>query len=257
MSKRGLGLPIEYRKLPELFDVWNINDTTDAKNAVIEGLLKKYNVRTVLDLTCGTGSQVFYLTKHGYNVIGSDFSPALLDIARKKARKEGIEVTFLKGDMRAIQVGQFDAAITIFNAVGHLSKLDFAKAMRNIRNNLKDGGIYIFDICNLTAMTDKVIKDLEMSVTKEVCGAQVHMMQHTTIDRESGQLTSHDRVIIQKNSEQPKTYQSSFSLQIYTATELREILAQNGFEVLEQYDMDGTTFLEDTSLSILTVAQKV
>ena len=57
--------------------------------------------------------------------------------------------------MRTINVGNFDAAITIFNAVGHLTKAGFSKTMRNIHRNLNDEGIYIFDILNLNYVLDK------------------------------------------------------------------------------------------------------
>lgn len=59
-----LGLPIEYKKSPKYFDAHNISDDTDTKNSVIEKLLRKQKVDTVLDLTCVTGSQVFFLTKY-------------------------------------------------------------------------------------------------------------------------------------------------------------------------------------------------
>lgn len=61
MKKSQLGLPLEYKKLPEYFDAHNINDDTDKINGVIENLLRERNVQTVLDLKCGTGSQVFFL----------------------------------------------------------------------------------------------------------------------------------------------------------------------------------------------------
>lgn len=138
-----LGLPFEYQQKPEYFDAHNVNENTAAKNALIEKLLKAQHVRTVLDMTCGTGSQVFYLTKRGYKVIGSDFSPALLEQARKKAITEGLELTFIDGDMRDLKVGQFDAVITIFNAIGHLTTPDFEKALQNIHANLKEGGVYV------------------------------------------------------------------------------------------------------------------
>lgn len=48
--------------------------------------------------------------------------------------------------MRDIKVGSFDAVITIFNAVGYLTKKGFEKAMRNIYNNLNNNGLYVFDI---------------------------------------------------------------------------------------------------------------
>ncbi len=81
-----LGLPFEYQEKPEYFDAHNVNESTEAKNAFIEKQLKAHNVKTVMDMACGTGSQVFYLAKHGYEVIGSDFSPALLEQARRKIK---------------------------------------------------------------------------------------------------------------------------------------------------------------------------
>ncbi len=58
---KKLGLPLEYNKLSEFFDAWNVNDDTEDKNAVIENILKGQRIKSVLDMTCGTGSQVFFL----------------------------------------------------------------------------------------------------------------------------------------------------------------------------------------------------
>ena len=81
-----LGLPLEYKKLPEFFDAHNISDDTISTNIVIEKLLNEQNVKSVLDFTCGTGSQVFFLKKIGYDIAGVDFSPSLLKIARNLLR---------------------------------------------------------------------------------------------------------------------------------------------------------------------------
>lgn len=256
MSKNALGLPYEYQKHPEYFDALCVCDDTEAKNSIIEKILRSYNVKTVLDMTCGTGSQVFYLEKQGYKVTGSDFSPALLEMARERASAEKKKITFIDGDMRTLKVGQFDAVITIFNAVGHLTKSGFEKTMRNIHKNLKPGGIYVFDILNLRAMTDTTVIDLSWHVHAKVHDTQIHTTQFSTIDRETGILTSHDHYMIQKNVEKPKAFKSKFSLQLYTAKELTAMLKKSGFEVLKQCDMNGLDFVNDKSLSILTVAQK-
>ena len=257
MEKSRLGLPLEYEKLSKYFDARNIGDDTDAKNGVIERLLKTHKVQTVLDLTCGTGSQVFFLTKRGYKCVGGDISPALLEIARTKAHNEKIDVKFIDGDMRTLKVGNFDAVITIFNAIGHLTKAGFVKAMKNIHQNLKSGGIYVFDILNLEAMTDAVVSDLAYCVNKKFNDSQMYIVQYSTIDRNNGRLTSYDNYIVQKNAAKPERFSHKFSLQIYTAQELREMLAKNGFETIGQYAMDGSKFLEKKSLNILTVARKM
>jgi SAM-dependent methyltransferase len=257
MKKGALGLPLEYEKLSKYFDARNIGGDTDAKNGVVERLLKTHKVQTVLDLTCGTGSQVFFLAKRGYKIVGADFSPALLAIARAKARNEKIDVKFIDGDMRTLMVGKFDAVITIFNAVGHLTKAGFAKAIKNIHQNLKTGGIYIFDILNLEAMTDTVVADLAYCVHKKFNDTQMYIVQYSTINRNNGHLTSYDHYIVQKNADKPEKFDHTFSLQIYTAKELRAMLAKNGFETIGQYAMDGSEFLEKKSLNLLTVARKL
>lgn len=256
MKKSKLGLPLEYTKLHEYFDALTAGDT-DAKNRLIEKILKKHKVETVLDLTCGTGSQVFWLAKRGYKVTGADFSPALLNIAKEKARKEKINIRLLEGDMRKIKVGNFDAVITISNAVGHLTKADFEKAMRNIYRNLKKGGLYVFDIFNLDAMTDAAVNDLAMDLKKTVNNTKVRNVQYSKINRKSGRLTSYDYFSIQHGSDKPKILKGKFTLQIYNAKELREMLKRNGFETLSQCGLDGAKFLEDKTTNILTVAKKL
>ncbi len=57
---KNFSLPLEYQKYPQYFDAWNVDENTEFKNSIIEKILSKNQVKTILDLTCGTGSQVFY-----------------------------------------------------------------------------------------------------------------------------------------------------------------------------------------------------
>lgn len=255
MTTTNLGLPIEYQQMPEFFDAHNINETTESKNALIEKLLKVQNVKTVLDMTCGTGSQVFYLAERGYEVVGSDFSPALLEIARKKAGKQ--KIPFIDGDMRESEIGKFDAVITIASAIGHLTKVDFAKTLKNISDNLKPNGIYIFDIFNLQALTDEVIAGFVMNIDKMVNGVRIVNSQHSEINRDKGLLISHDKYTIFKDGSAPQEYENTFRLQIYTYDELQKILAANGFEVISRYDVEGNDFDADRSVTMLIVGRKI
>ena len=256
-EKHILGLPLEYQQLPQYFDVHNINESTELKNAFIENLLSAHGTKTILDMTCGTGSQVFYLAKRGYQVIGADFSPALIEQARKKSLAEGMNLTFIDGDMRTLRAGQFDAVITIFNAIGHLTQSDFEISLNNIRSNLKDGGIYIFDIFNLQAITDDMICSFNMDIENVVNGVRIRNTQYSEIDRVNGLLTSHDRYYIFKNGSEPEILDNTFSLQIYTMQQLQCILARNGFQITATYDLEGNHFVVEKSLNIVIVAKKI
>ena len=195
----------------------------------------------------------FGLQAVGYEVIGSDINANMLRIARNKAKKANLSIKFIKGDMRTLHVGMFDAVLTIFNAIGHLTKSDFEKSVQNIADNLKKGGLYIFDIFNLNyLLKDNHITDLTIDWQKFSHGITTRKIQYSTIDRD-GILASYTIRYEQKDAHKPKMVRGAQTLQIYTAQELREMLERNGFRVLKQCAIDGSKFFEDTSDCILTM----
>lgn len=257
-------IKIRHGKIPDWYDrdakceeaINEDSPNSRTTNRTIEKILKKYKVKTVLDLTCGTGSQVFWLLKRGYQVSGSDISKGMLKIAEKKAKKEKIKIKFLRGDMRTINVGKYDAAITIFNAIGHLTKAGFEKAMRNIHRNLNSGGIYIFDIINLSYVKDgnNIIK-MSYEAIENLDKTKIRNIQHSIINKE-GILISYNTLYEQKGSGNLKTSKNIVTLQLYTAKELKEMLIRNRFKVVGQYGIDGSKFSEKTTERIVTVAKK-
>ena len=69
-----------------------------------------------LDLGCGTGTNVLYLARHGFEVLGVDFSPLAIETAR--AKLEGVPgVTVLEGDVTKLSSlgveGPFDFLLDI------------------------------------------------------------------------------------------------------------------------------------------------
>ena len=251
-------IPKWYDKDSEHYDTFNEDAVNSSiTNNTIYEILQKCHVKTVLDLTCGTGSQVFWLAKRGYIVTGSDISLGMLGVAKYKATCENIDIKLLHGDMRNIKVGKFDVAITIFNAIGHLTKFGFEKTMRNIYDNLNDEGIYIFDIFNLNyLMYADNISNLTIDWIKTVGDdAKSRKIQYSIIDNR-GVLASHTIEYDQDNSGKLKTVKTLQTLQCYTAKQIIEMLYKNGFEVLGQYGIDGSKFSEIETERILTVAKK-
>jgi len=238
------------------YDAFN-EKNSEVMNKNIERILKKHKIKSVLDLTCGTGSQVFWLTKRGFDVVGSDINANMLKVAKSKARKEKREIKFLLGDMRTIQVGQFDAVISIFNAVGHLSKRDFEKAMRNVAKNLKTGGYYIFDINNLSYLQkDNNITSLTIDWQKRVGDLKLREIQYSTIDH-NGILASFTTSSSQKGAGKPKISTSAQTLQVYSAKQLKEMLFRCGFKVVGHGGIDGSRFIDNKTHNIITIAKKL
>ncbi|MFA6037723.1 MAG: class I SAM-dependent methyltransferase [Legionellales bacterium] len=244
-----------YDKDAAQYDIFNEKNSAII-NHTIEKILKKYKVHTVLDMTCGTGSQVFWLAKRGFEVTGSDINSKMLTIAKRKALVKKYPVEFFKKDIRTAQLGEFDAVITIFNAIGHLTKRDFEKAVRNIYNNLKPGGLYIFDINNLNyLLKGNNITHLTIDWQEATGNKKIREIQYSTINK-AGILASYTTSYIQKNDAQPKIIKQAQTLQVYTASQLTEILQQNEFKVIGKFAIDGKKFMETKSDRILMIAKK-
>jgi len=177
----------------------------------------------------------------------------MLKIARKRAKNEEIKVKLLEGDMRSAKIGKFDAVVTIFNAVGHLTKKGFEKAMRNIYQNLNDGGVYIFDIFNLDC---KKNKKMEMDVTRNFGDIKIRKIQHCKLDSQKGILWCYDQFDVQKGNSKQKIFEAKFPLQIYTSGELKEMLARSGFKVLNLQGIDGAKFSKRETERIMIIAKK-
>ena len=65
------------------------------------------------DLGCGTGSLSCLLASAGYEVRGTDLSPAMVEAARAKAAAAGLEVSFEVGDASEpnLPEGSFDVVL--------------------------------------------------------------------------------------------------------------------------------------------------
>lgn len=245
-----------YNKDAEHYDTFNKKNST-VINKTLAKILTIHKVDTVLDLTCGTGSQVFWLTTCGFTVTGSDINHRMLAVAKMKARAQNLAIKFIKGDMRSVNAGQFDAVIAIFNAIGHLTINDFAKAIKNAARNLNHNGLLIFDIFNADFLRHKDnITTFTIDWIKHTVDASARVIQYSTID-DKGIMASYTTHYEQRGLSKPKISHSAQTLQVYRAAELKNILRENGFKVLEQCGIDGTRFKRLKTDRILTVAIKM
>ncbi|MBR5517487.1 MAG: class I SAM-dependent methyltransferase [Clostridia bacterium] len=116
----------------------------------IEEIFKKHNVnpKLVLDLGCGTGSITNILAKRGYDMIGVDLSPDMLNVARDKAMEEGLDVLYLCQDIREFELyGTVDAIICTLDVLNYITEpKDLQQVFALVKNYLNPDGIFVFDI---------------------------------------------------------------------------------------------------------------
>ena len=90
--------------------------------ATAEDFIARRHIRSgarVLDVACGTGNLAIPAARAGAEVAGIDIAPNLLDQARLRANREGVNVDFQEGDAETLpyQTGAFDLVVTMFGAM--------------------------------------------------------------------------------------------------------------------------------------------
>ena len=93
----------------------------------------------VIDLACGTGNAALLAARRGARVVGIDASPGLLEVARERARTQGVDVDFREGDLLDLPVadGTADVVLSVF---GVIFASDPAQALGEVGRVLRPGG---------------------------------------------------------------------------------------------------------------------
>lgn len=94
----------------------------------------------VADLGCGPGVHAIALARRGYEVIGLDGSPRMIDVARRRAAREDAAVSFDVADAteRLPFADESLAAVLAILVIQHLR--DPAAFLAEIRRSLRPGG---------------------------------------------------------------------------------------------------------------------
>lgn len=144
----------EYYELAKYYDLIMSKHVPYKKHfAFLEEAFEKYQkkVQRILDLACGTGIHSLCFAKNGYNVVGVDVSSEMLDIARQKAKEEGLQAEFLKNDIRDLHFNkEFDAALCINQSVMCcMTHSNINNLITGVKSALKEGGIFIVDFLSI------------------------------------------------------------------------------------------------------------
>jgi len=119
---------------------------------LVEEAVRRYaksGTANLLDIGCGTGGHAIEMSKRGYAVTGIDLSQEMVELAIKKSEKEQLskQPQWVCGDVRDFAAGEkYELAIMMFAVIGYLtSNSDVLAGLRNIRQHLKPGALFICD----------------------------------------------------------------------------------------------------------------
>lgn len=123
------------------------------QSEVLDNLLRRYLDKpnpSVLDCSCGIGTQAIGLALRGYAVHATDLSADAVERARQEAAAFGVDIRFGVADFRELEStvpGQFDAVISFDNSIAHMqTEAELDQALRSMAAKVAPGGALLVSL---------------------------------------------------------------------------------------------------------------
>jgi SAM-dependent methyltransferase len=202
----------------------------------------------ILDVPCGQGRHAHPLAEAGYDVTGLDYSPYLLDRARR--RGTGRTLRYVRGDMRRLPArwsGRFDAVVNLFTSFGFfLDPADDVRVIHEFARVLRPDGTLVWHGGSRDGVMARFLdRDWWQA------GDGTVVAHEREFDPLSGTLTIRSTWRGKRSSGERE-----HRIRLYTASRLAELLADAGLLVEEAFDGWTERPLTRTSSEMLLVARK-
>jgi tellurite methyltransferase len=106
-------------------------------------VMQEQRVQRVLDLGCGVGRHLLYLSRQGFEVHGLDISSAGVERCRKELEQQRLQATVHVADMLHIPYPDafFDWVLSV-QVIHHTTAATLRQAIRHVHAKLRPGGYF-------------------------------------------------------------------------------------------------------------------
>ena len=227
-----------YESFARVYDLFMDNIPYEQWCEYLAGLLKEYGITDglVLELGCGTGNITRLLADKGYDMIGVDNAPDMLEIAMEKKETEGQDILYLLQDMREFELyGTVKAVVSICDSMNYIiEEEDLLEVFRLVNNYLDPKGIFIFDM-NTEYKYREILGENTIAENRE----DASFIWDNYYDEEE-QINEYDLALFIPEEIQGETlyrkYEEVHCQRAYSMETVKNLLEQAGMEFVTVYD---------------------
>jgi SAM-dependent methyltransferase len=213
-------------------DYWRLSDWSCSATGMIttelsflEKVINERQVSSVYDAGCGRGRHLIPMLNAGIDARGLDISASNVAAAKNALQHHGHDTSRATlGDVAAHRLAKpVDLVLSMLSSFGYADDDGNSRSLLAMRANLRHGGLLVLDLPN----REQMVANFLARTWAEVGG--YHYLMHYDFDFETGYRDSWLRVI-----SPDLTIRSYFHrVRIYTTAELKRMLANAGFRLLD------------------------
>ncbi|MBO5712699.1 MAG: class I SAM-dependent methyltransferase [Clostridia bacterium] len=241
---------LPYQVLANFYDNIIKDDSYDKWTNYIVQLVKKYTTKnTGLDVACGSGIVTLKLKKAGFNVTGIDISNEMLLKAQSSALKEGLNVPFLRQDMKSLRTFEKVGFITVINdGLNYVKQADIKKAFNSFNKSLLKGGTLIFDVSSTYKLKTVLGNNMYGDDNENLSYIWFNTLNENSVDIAV--------TLFEKEGDSYRRYEETQTQYIHNQLDIENALSSAGFEIVSVTDANGNA-VTDTTERILFITKKL
>lgn len=250
-------MPADYDVLAPIYDETGMNNFGASMTPRALDFVQRndWMGRQILDLGCGTGASLQYLTTHGYIVTAVEKSEVMLERAKNQIDSSRYQVRWLQQDIRALEnLSDIDLAIAL-NVLNELDSLqEINKVFASVQTTLKSGKLFVFDMYTTEGLLERsdIIDNIYFDNQKDL-----FIVTHDSFDYEK--LTQRrDYTIFRQNEAGWQREQASRILRSYSIKAIATQLSRSGLNLLHVLKIDFKPYSPESKnvTRVIFVAQK-
>ena len=215
-------------------------------------LVKKYGIKSALDIGSATGATCIALAQLGVESAGLEQAGQMVKIARQHSRTYDRKILFRQGDAldRSVFNRKFEAIFILANTISHiLDKKSLYKLLANFKHWLIPGGLVAIQLLNyrrILSKRERIVK--------------IYNNEQRTFIRfyDFGEKLINFNLLTVENQPGTCDYKlSSVPLRGWQPSEIRAALEGKGFTKIKQYaNLKSDRFIPTKSNDIVYIAQR-
>jgi SAM-dependent methyltransferase len=246
-------------KHAEYYDIFYKDKPYAQEAAFVDRLLTQHaNPKPVrlLELACGSGRHALELEKLGYSIVATDYSPDLLEVAKRSGAKAGSGIEFRLQDMRDLVPphNPFDAAYCLFDSIGYVQgNQALNRVFAGVHGQLKPQGLFVFEFWHAAAMLRKY--DSVREKVWSLNGRKITRISRTKLDviKQTAQV---DYSITEEVGSNVIRVEESQTNRYFLVQEMSHFLESNRFEPVSWHSAYDDAEINEDTWHILAVARR-
>jgi SAM-dependent methyltransferase len=207
--------------------------------------------RQIVDLGCGMGGSLRWLSQHGYIVTGIDQSPQMLQLAQQNL--EGMNVRLIEKSIRDVDgIKDMDMAICLdtLHELNNLRELE--EVFKHVHTMLKQDKLFIFDIYTIEGLVERN----QQKDTFEHNSDDMTIFTRNSFNYER-QIQHREYIVFYRDGEMWHKHDTFRILRAYPIQGITALVKRCGFEVSHVLNTDLSIHKPgDHTSRVIIMAQK-